>query len=416
MKVPESSIAATEEIDNNLEQLVQAFLGTFKSPDTRTRYRAALNLWLHWCKEHRLDPLQAEPEHADLWSAELRASRAAPATTNSSISGVSSWYTKLVKWRRIRTTPFLRVARAIEGPTGKKNVPSCAEMKAIIDAARGVMPLYQAVVTMAYRGLTVSSLPDLVVDGDNFTTLGKGGSKPWHGKLPKEVVAVLKQMGRRPFAGMKIGTLQAAFKRLTTKLADTGEIKHEYSVNDLRYFFAYQEIDKDRSYRSIPNLARLMKLSLKGTLRYLDELPIDDRQAPDWISDLDAKTGSLFKEVIAAVNHSLFVVASTGVRTLLDVLMTDTVGDMGSFSEKLAAMKNEGYIDDLEHQTLLPVIEAGHASAHRGFVPSRPVLNDMIDITEHLLEKIEIAPKKKAELANKAAAIKEVVPPRKPRV
>jgi hypothetical protein len=216
---------------------------------------------------------------------------------------------------------------------------------------------------------------------------------------------------------VKQGTLAAAFKRTTKRLASRGDIKHAYSVNDLRDFFAVQQLRKDRSFQSVKRLSRLLNhASVKHTQEYLDELgytPAPGRRRPKWVSDLDQETAHLLREVYAATDNSLFVLASMGVRTILDRVIVDAVGDRGTYKEKLDALKAEHYIDEQELQTILPVIDAGSASAHRGFKPRKESLNDMLDIAEHLLEKFKIAPKRKATLSQKANELRARVPKRR---
>jgi hypothetical protein len=101
-----------------------------------------------------------------------------------------------------------------------------------------------------------------------------------------------------------------------------------------------------------------------------------------------------------------------GVRTILDRLIVDAIGDIGTFARKLDALKAKHSIDEQELQTISPVIDAGSASVHRGFVPHEKSLGDMLDITEHLLEEIKIAPKRKVRLSQKANALGARVPKR----
>jgi hypothetical protein len=103
-----------------------------------------------------------------------------------------------------------------------------------------------------------------------------------------------------------------------------------------------------------------------------------------------------------------------GVRTILDRLIVDAVGDTGTYAQKLADLKDKHCIDDVELQNISAVIDAGSASARRGFDPHEKSLNDMLDITEHLLEKIKVASKKKVRLAQKANALRARVPKRTP--
>jgi hypothetical protein len=145
-------------------------------------------------------------------------------------------------------------------------------------------------------------------------------------------------------------------------------------------------------------------------IEYFPPLPI--RALPKWTSDLDRKTASLLREIYGALENSLPVVASSGIRTVLDRLAVAAVGDVGTFRDKLAAMEKKGLLDSDERQIMSAVIDAGSASAHRGFSPDKETVIAMLDIAEELLAKIEVGPKRKARLARKAKAITAKVPPR----
>jgi site-specific recombinase XerD len=396
-------------------ELIEEFLRTRKRQQTSRRYRNGLQQWLAYCHSKGVHPMLAKPADALLFAQECKGK---PRTVNSTISSASSWYAWLVKSGKIGQTPFIGIPRRKEVST-ERNLPSVREVRAILDKlqARNLgVPLRAAVIAMAYRGFPVGALPGLVISGNHFVTLNK--TKEWTGELPKKVVATLKLRGSKPFADVKSGSIQAAFKRTTTLLANRGDIKHAYSVNDLRDFFAVQQLRKDRSWRSVQHLSHLLNHeSVKYTQEYLEELhytPIPSRRRPKWVSDLDKETADLLREVYAAVDYSLYVIASTGVRTILDRVIVEAIGDRRTYNEKLDALMDKHYIDEIEAQTISPVIEAGNASAHRGFKPTKEKLNDMLDITENLLEKIKVAPKRKARLAQKANALRAIVPKRPP--
>jgi len=397
-------------------ELIEEFRRTRNREQTSRRYWGGLRVWLAYCSSKGVNPMLAKPADALLFAQECKGK---PRTVNSTISSVSSWYTWLVKSGKIVQTPFVDIPRRKEIST-ERQIPNAKEVRAILDEPQAKnlkVPLQATVVAMAYRGFPVGALSGIVVSGNRFTTVNK--TKKWEGELPRNVVAALKPLGTRPFESVKQGTLAAAFKRRTKLLANRGDIRHAYSVNDLRDFFAVQQLRKDRSWRTVQRLSRLLNHeSVKYTQEYLNELhytPDPGRILPKWVSDLDKKTLRLLKEVYVAIDYSLYVVASTGIRTILDRLIVDAVGrDIGTFAQKLDALKAEHYIDEQERQTILPVIDAGNASAHRGFDPDKRTLNAMLDITENLLEKIKVAPKRKIRLAYKANVIRARVPKRTP--
>jgi len=136
------------------------------------------------------------------------------------------------------------------------------------------------------------------------------------------------------------------------------------------------------------------------------------REKPKWIKKLGPQFKSLLQEVYAALDHSLLCVASTGIRTVLDRMMVDVVGDAGDFKTKASKLEKAGHIDSDEKDMLLDVIDAGSASAHRGFKPTKSTVCHMLDIAEALLDRIYIQPAQKTTLRKKAKSVKKVTPKR----
>jgi site-specific recombinase XerD len=66
---------------------------------------------------------------------------------------------------------------------------------------------------------------------------------------------------------VKAGTTAAHFKRITRRLAATGEIAHAYSVHDLRHFYAVSEYRKDKDIYRVCKL--LNHSDVKTTMKYL---------------------------------------------------------------------------------------------------------------------------------------------------
>jgi integrase len=121
---------------------------------------------------------------------------------------------------------------------------------------------------MAYRGFRIGALKGLRVDGKRFTTKSKG--KAWQGELPPRVRSALSDRGEKPFASIKQCTIAAGFKRVTKRLAKSGEIRHAYSVHDLRHFYAVTEYRKDRDIYRVSRL--LNHADVKVTIGYLQSL------------------------------------------------------------------------------------------------------------------------------------------------
>ncbi len=58
---------------------------------------------------------------------------------------------------------------------------------------------------------------------------------------------------------------------------------------------------------------------------------------------------------------------------------------MGSFSAKLNEMVKRGHLTSTQKDNLETVIDAGSASAHRGFRPSQDLLDEMLAVMESVI-------------------------------
>ncbi len=133
------------------------------------------------------------------------------------------------------------------------------------------------------------------------------------------------------------------------------------------------------------------------------------RRKPDWLGDffprVDDDIRSLLNEIYVALHEDLRVLAGNGIRTILDMVITKKVGDVGDFPAKLATIERAGLISKSNREFLEVAIDAGSASAHRGFKPSQDNLKLLLDITENLITSIYIMPGEIKSLSKK-------VPPR----
>lgn len=133
------------------------------------------------------------------------------------------------------------------------------------------------------------------------------------------------------------------------------------------------------------------------------------RRRPEWLSVPfwveHGEIESLLNEIYVAIHEDLRVLVATGVRTLIDMVVTEKVGDVGDFPSKLSAVEKSGFISPSNREFLEVTIDAGSASAHRGFKPSQKDLNLLLDITENLISSIYILP-------DEIKALSQKVPPR----
>jgi len=136
------------------------------------------------------------------------------------------------------------------------------------------------------------------------------------------------------------------------------------------------------------------KINLKHILRsspdkeydkifYLPRKPI--REVPSWVMKLPIKYLEILREVYSSVNEELYILSLTGIRTVLDIFIVSKIGDVGSFKEKIEKLVKNGVITASKANVLEVAIDAGNASAHRGYKPDKETLFQIFDIVENLL-------------------------------
>lgn len=111
---------------------------------------------------------------------------------------------------------------------------------------------------------------------------------------------------------------------------------------------------------------------------------------PAWYNELDDTKKSLIREIDTALKYNLSVLPTIGLRTLLDVVMVEKVGDIGSFDKKLKKFEGEGYTTKKESELISSVLDAGNAAAHRAYFPNKDDLTACIDVVKHTMEGVFI--------------------------
>lgn len=132
--------------------------------------------------------------------------------------------------------------------------------------------------------------------------------------------------------------------------------------------------------------------------------PASFRRKPSWENQLfmhvpaSSNLPALLTEVYSAIHADNRRLATMGTRALLDMTIMDTVGDVGSFNQKLNALQHEGYITGRQLTILDAALDTGNAASHRGHQPSPEELNTLMDIVENIIQQIYILPNVVAEL------------------
>lgn len=114
--------------------------------------------------------------------------------------------------------------------------------------------------------------------------------------------------------------------------------------------------------------------------------PRVSRQLPKWHDELPSDWCEMLSEVYAALHADSRRLALMGTRTLVDMFMSDQLGDIGGFAQKMQKLESEGLISKPNKVVLDAVLEAGHAAAHRGHKAKSNEVNQVMDIVENLLQ------------------------------
>lgn len=120
----------------------------------------------------------------------------------------------------------------------------------------------------------------------------------------------------------------------------------------------------------------------------------------------------IYKEVCDAYGSENLFLAAYGARTLIDIVVSTEAGDRGTFPEKLKRLLTEGRISQYMATTSSAAFDAGSATAHRGYRPSREDTSLLIDAAEALLKHFYLDPQQLADQAEKAGEMSKRIPPR----
>ena len=115
--------------------------------------------------------------------------------------------------------------------------------------------------------------------------------------------------------------------------------------------------------------------------------PQTSRAVPkDWLNHLPEEMGDLLLEVYIALNADSRRLALMGARALVDLYMSEKLGDVGGFAKKLKKLEEEGFVSKVNKEYLEAALEAGHAAAHRGHEAKAAEVSHVMDIVENLLQ------------------------------
>jgi hypothetical protein len=107
------------------------------------------------------------------------------------------------------------------------------------------------------------------------------------------------------------------------------------------------------------------------------------------------------------------MLSAIGIRTSFDVASELLGVDPNlSFDKKLKELVSLGKIGTVDSDRLSALIDAGSASAHRGWTPTPEDLSTMVDVLEHFVYEAFVGPARRKALDEKAKKLRTTVPTR----
>jgi hypothetical protein len=139
------------------------------------------------------------------------------------------------------------------------------------------------------------------------------------------------------------------------------------------------------------------------------------RKKPDWFPQLwlelreeDEFVRLLLDEIYVALQNNLPRLATMGVRSLLEKVMISKTGDRGSFAGNATEFERLGFVSRVQRERVEAILEAGHATIHRDFSPTREDVITLVDIAEHIVESVFLHD-------TRVNAVRQRIPPRRNR-
>ncbi len=114
---------------------------------------------------------------------------------------------------------------------------------------------------------------------------------------------------------------------------------------------------------------------------------------PQWYASLPANIQEMLLEVRYARQKQLSALPSMGLRSVIDMVCNDQVGDIGSFAGKLHKLEEKRLITPNKRKIIENLLKVGHASIHRGHFPTDKNLQVVMNIVDHLLEELYVLDK-----------------------
>ncbi len=121
---------------------------------------------------------------------------------------------------------------------------------------------------------------------------------------------------------------------------------------------------------------------------------------PGWYKNIDDTKKALISEISIALDNDLSALPTIGLRTLIETVMVDKVGNEGGFAKKLLKFQKAGHITTTHAQLLEIVLDAGSAAIHRAHFPNKEDIKTCVEVVEYLMQGIYILDPKVRKLSD----------------
>lgn len=116
------------------------------------------------------------------------------------------------------------------------------------------------------------------------------------------------------------------------------------------------------------------------------------RDPPKLRFKLPTEMRDLLEEIYRSLDAKNVRLPMMGARALVDMMVLEKIGDVGTFKEKLVELEKGGFISPRNREALYAALEVGNAAAHRGHAATESEVHDVLDIVETMLQAIYVFP------------------------
>lgn len=136
------------------------------------------------------------------------------------------------------------------------------------------------------------------------------------------------------------------------------------------------------------------------------------RPKPKWMDEKEYISGcpeqiqSLLNETYICLQNDCRSSAAMCVRAVFEAMMIEKIRDHGAFIKNLDEFENQNFITKTQRKIIWPVLDAGHATNHRGYIPKVEAVITLVDVVENIVSAVYV-------YAGKVANLEKEIPPKK---